>query len=118
MKKKVQVMSRTSEAEFNKYIVILWNGQEQAISLPFEAQHAAVLGSVQQNYPDAKAVSAGLFCANAGVFWHGGESTSLGLVSRPQDRQLIEALLTSPDRNLCNLTLTAAENRAAAEQAE
>ena len=56
--------------------------------------------------PDAQAVSAGLFCAKAGIFWHGGEGTSLGLVSRPEDRQLIEALLSSPDRKLRDLTRT------------
>jgi hypothetical protein len=117
VRKKVQIMSHTSEAEFNKYIVILWHGQEQVISLPFEAQHAAVLGSIQQKYPDAQAVSAGLFCAKAGIFWHGGESTSLGLVSRPQDRPLIEALMSSPDRKLWDFTLTAAETQAAAELA-
>ena len=97
-------MSHTSEAEFSKYIVILWHGQEQAVSLPFEAQHAAVLASIQQRYPDAQAVSAGLFCAKAGIFWHGGESISLGLVSRPQDRQLIEALLSSPGREVLGIS--------------
>jgi hypothetical protein len=109
-------MSHTSEPEFNKYIVILWHGQEQAISLPFEAQHAAVLASIEAKYSDAQAVSAGLFYTKPGIFWHGGESISLGLVSRPEDRQLIEDLLCSPDRKLWDLTLTAAETQATAAQ--
>jgi hypothetical protein len=104
--------SRAQAGQFAKYLVVLWNGEEQAVSFPFEAQHADILRYVCQECGAVRAVSAGLFISQAGACWHGGESLSLDLTSRPQDRQLIEALLVSPDRRLWDLTIAAAEAKA------
>jgi len=104
-------------AEFAKYIVIRWNGKEQVVSFPFNAKHADVLRYVQQECGDVPAVSAGFYCQEPDAFWSGGESDSLNLKSRPEDRQSLQAFLSSPDRRLWDLTLWAAEAHAAAELA-
>jgi len=99
-------------AEFAKYIVIRWNGKEQAVSFPFNAKHADVLRYVRQECGDVEALSAGFYCQEPDAFWCGGESESLNLKSRPEDRQLLQTLLSSPDRRLWDLTLWAAEAHA------
>jgi len=104
-------------AEFAKYIVIRWNGKEQAVSFPFNAKHADVLRYVRQECGDVEAVSAGFYCQEPDAFWCGGESESLNLKSRPEDRQLLQAFLSSPDRRLWDLNIMAQEAEATAELA-
>jgi hypothetical protein len=97
-----------------KYVVICWQGREQVVTFPFQAKHAEILRYVSQECGAVQAISAGFFIDEADAFWHGGESTTLKLPSRPQDRQLIQAFLSSSDRRLWDLTITAAEAQAAA----
>jgi hypothetical protein len=104
-------------AEFAKYIVIRWNGREQVVSFPFKAKHAEVLSYVQQECGEVQAVSAGFYCQEPDAFWSGGESDSLNLKSRPQDRELLQSFLSSPDRRQWDLTIMAQEAEATAELA-
>jgi len=55
-----------------QYLVTLWQAREQAVSFPFEAQHAAVLRYIRQECGEVEALSAGLFCAHGDAVWHGG----------------------------------------------
>ena len=72
---------------------------------PFKVKHADMMDYIREQAPDARAVSAGFFYHGANAFWHGGESDSLALKSRPQDRQLLQSFFSSPDRALWDLTL-------------
>jgi hypothetical protein len=102
---------------FAKYIVIRWNGREQAVSFPFNAKHADVLRYVRQECGDVEALSAGFYCQEPDAFWCGGESDSLNLKSRPQDRQLLQSFFSSPDRRQWDLNIMAQEAEATAELA-
>ncbi|MEI8290570.1 MAG: hypothetical protein WCH99_13960, partial [Verrucomicrobiota bacterium] len=66
-------------------------------------QHSAVFEYIRKDNPAARAVSAGFFYEEPGAFWHGGESETLGLPSRPQDAQHIQSMLKSADRRLWDL---------------
>ena len=85
-------MSNTP-AEFNKYIVLTWQGREQATVFPFAMKHADVFGYMKRECPELEAISAGFFIVEGGEVWVTGNSESLNLASRPEDRQAIEALL-------------------------
>jgi len=104
-------------AEFAKYIVIRWNGKEQVVSFPFKAKHADVFRYIRQECGDVQTVSAGFYCQEPDAFWCGGESESLNLKSRPEDRQLLQSFLSSPDRRQWDLTIMAQEAEATAELA-
>jgi hypothetical protein len=98
----------TAPTGVSKYIVIQWQGKEQVVTFPFEAKHADVFGYVRQECREAvQAISAGFFISERDSFWSGGESDSLNLPSRPQDRELIQAFLKSADRQAWDLTLLA-----------
>ena len=86
-----------------KYIILLWQGREHAIAFPENVQHSAVFDYIRRDNPAARAVSAGFFYEEPGAFWHGGESLTLGIQSRPQDAQHIQAMLKSADRRLWDL---------------
>ena len=92
-KKKGQSMSNrvSTQPEVAKYIVINWSGREQVVSFPFEARHADILAYVRQECGDVQAISAGFYINEPDAFWCGGESDTLGLKSRPEDRQLLQA---------------------------
>jgi len=98
---------KARQPEFAKYIVIRWNGGEQVTVFPFQAKHADVFRYVRQECGDVQAVSAGFYCQEPDAFWSGGESDSLNLKSRPQDRQLLQTFLSSPDRRQWDLTIMA-----------
>jgi len=103
----------TAPTGVSKYIVILHGGKEQVVTFPFEARHADVFGYVRQECREAvPAISAGFFISERDSFWSGGESDSLHLPSRPQDRQLIQAFLKGADRQAWDLTLLAQAARA------
>jgi hypothetical protein len=92
-------------AGFCKYIIILWQGREQVVSLPFTVKHADVLAYIRrQECGDVQAISAGFYYCGQDVFWHGGESTTLNLKSRPEDRQLLQSFFSSADRAAWDLT--------------
>ena len=93
------------KAEFAKYIVLTWNGREQVTVFPFKVKHADMMDYIREQTPDARATSAGFYYHGPDVFWHGGESDSLALKSRSQDRQLLQSFFSSPDRALWDLTL-------------
>jgi hypothetical protein len=101
------LLNRT--AQVSKYIVILWKGHEQVVSFPFEVKHADILAYVRQECGEAEAVSAGFFIHEPDAFWCGGESTTLNLKSRPEDRGLVQSFLNSAERRLWDLTLMAQE---------
>ncbi len=86
-----------------KYIILLWQGREHAVAFPENVQHADVFHYIRRDNPSARAVSAGFFCEEPDAFWHGGQSETLGLPSRPQDGHHIQAMLKSPDRRLWDL---------------
>ena len=86
-----------------KYIILQWQGREHAVAFPENVQHAAVFDYIRRNNPAARAVSAGFFYEEPGVFWHGGESLTLGIQSRPQDANHIQTMLNSADRRLWDL---------------
>jgi len=88
-----------------KYIIIVWNQQEQVIAFPQHVQHSAIFDYIRQENPQVQAVSAGFFMGDTNALWVGGESTSLDLPSRPQDTALVKSFLTSPDRSEWDLTL-------------
>jgi len=88
-----------------KYIVIIWNQKEQVITFPNHVQHAEVFQYTKQEIPHIQLVSAGFFMGDTDALWVGGRSESLELDSRPQDTDLLKSFLTSPDRNLWDLTL-------------
>jgi len=96
----------------SKYIVILHAGREQVVTLPFEARHADVFDYVRQECGEVQAISAGFYISQEDAFWSGGESDTLGLPSRPQDRALIQTFLKSADRRFWDLTLLAQEAKA------
>ena len=89
--------------ELAKYIILLWQGREHAVAFPGNIQHSAMFEYIRRDNPAARAVSAGFFHAEPDAFWHGGESETLGLPSRPQDAQHIQSMLKSPDRRLWDL---------------
>lgn len=102
-------------AEFNKYIVLTWQGREQVTVFPFHVKHADVLAYMQRECPEIEAVSAGFYIAEADTVWCNGGSESLGLTSRPdEDRQALEDFFTSEDRAQWDLTQLSAEARAEA----
>jgi len=90
-----------------KYIILLWQGREQAVAFPQTIQHVDVFNYIQRDNPSVKAIAAGMF--HAEPWWHGGESLTLDLKSRPEDAQLIQALLQSADRRLWDLRVLAWE---------
>jgi hypothetical protein len=114
VKKKVQNMSNTTSAEFSKYIVLTWQGREQVTVFPFSMRHADVFSYMKRECPELEAVSAGLFIVDNGEVWSTGNSESLNLTSRPQDRQAIESFLESPDRQLWDLVRLSEQAREAA----
>lgn len=77
--------------EFAKYIILLYQGREQAVTFPSHIQHADMIDRIRKTHPDIKPVSAGVFID--APFWHGGESFTLGLQSRPQDKAIIQSAL-------------------------
>jgi hypothetical protein len=87
--------------EFSKYIILMWQGREQAVTFPKSVQHVDVFRYIREQNPGIKAVAAGMFHDNP--WWHGGESLTLGIQSRPQDAHHIQAMLKSPDRRLWDL---------------
>ena len=52
---------------------------------------------IQREHPDVKAISAGFFMADNEALWVGGESLTLNLNSREQDRELIKQHLAKED---------------------
>jgi hypothetical protein len=86
-----------------KYIILLWQGREHAVAFPENVQHIAVFDYIRRDNPAARAVSAGFFYEEPGAFWHGGESETLGIPSRPQDAHHIQTMLKSADRRLWDL---------------
>jgi hypothetical protein len=80
----------TSAPVFAKYIVVLLDGEEQAVRFPTSKQHAAVAREL-----GLPVVSAG-FCMDSD--WVGGESESLKVESRKQDLGLLCAMLHSSAR--------------------
>jgi hypothetical protein len=117
--KKTGLQSRTAqwsetEAAIAKYIVIVWGDREQVVTFPFEAKHSDLLDYLQRQNRAIKPVSAGFIVRGGGLLWVGGESLTLSLKSRPQDRALIHAFLTSEDRRAWDLTQMAAEAKEAA----
>jgi len=111
--KKTEVKARGQSEQFraptgvSKYIVIQWQDREQVVTFPFEARHADVLAYIRQECGAAQAISAGFYISQGDAFWSGGESDTLNLASRPQDRELIQAFLKSADRQAWDLTLLA-----------
>ena len=91
-----------------KYIIIVWNQQEQDIAFPEHVQHSAIFDYIRRENQQVQVVSAGFFMGDTDALWVGGESTSLDLPSRPQDAALVKAFLTSPDRSEWDLTLLTA----------
>ena len=106
-----RLQNRTAQlvgkAEFAKYIVLTWDDREQVVSFPFTVKHEDMMEYIREQAPDAQAVSAGFYFDGANALWSGGESDSLNLKSRPQDRQLLQSLFSSPDRRQWDLTLLA-----------
>lgn len=91
-----------------KHIVIIFDGREQVISFPHHVQHADVFKYTKREVPHVELVSAGFFMGDTDGLWVGGRSESLDRDSRPQDTDLLKSFLTSPDRNLWDLTLLTA----------
>jgi len=84
--------------ELAKYLVLIWQGHEQAVTFPGHIQHADVLRYIRHESPTVQAVSAGFFADDTAGFWHGGVSESLKLTSRSQDGDLLMRMLKSHDR--------------------
>jgi hypothetical protein len=109
-----QPHTTTSDAVV-KYLVVVFGAREQVVTLPFAARHADVLEYLQGECPGVRAVSGGIVVNGGdGRLWVGGQSTTLGLRSRPQDRGLIEAFLSSEDRRVWDLAHLAGEAKEAA----
>jgi len=104
----------TTPAEFAKYIVLLWQGKEQVTVFPFTAKHTDIFRYIRQECGDVQAVSAGFYINEPDAFWSGGESDSLNLKSRPQDRELLQAFFESEDRGQWDLTQLSAQAQAQA----
>jgi hypothetical protein len=92
-----------AKAGFAKYIILTLDGREQVTVFAFHVQHADVFAYVKRECPEIGTVSAGFFFEGKDAFWHGGESESLSLKSRPQDGGLVRAFLSSPDREQWDL---------------
>jgi hypothetical protein len=108
---------KATEGEFQKYIVLTWQGREQVTVFPFSVKHADVLAYMRRECPEIKAVSAGFYIAEGDTVWCNGGSDSLSLSCRPdEDRQAIEAFLDSPDREQWDLTRLSAEAQAEARE--
>lgn len=105
---------RAQQPEVAKYIVLRWQGREQVTVFPFHAQHADIFRYVQQESGDVQALSAGIFINDPDALWVGGESTTLNLKSRPEDRQLLQAFFGSQDRSAWDLTQLSAQAQAQA----
>jgi hypothetical protein len=105
---------RAPEGEFNKYIVLRWQGREQVTVFPFATKHADVFGYMKRECPELEAISAGFFIVEGGEVWATGNSESLNLTSRPEDRQALESFLQSPDRQLWDLVRLSEQAREAA----
>jgi len=103
-----------AQGEFAKYIVMHWQGREQVTVFPFQTRHADVFGYMRRECPELEAISAGFFIVDNGEVWSTGNSESLDLASRPEDRQAIEAFLESPDRQLWDLVRLSGEAQEAA----
>ena len=107
---------RAQQPAVAKYIVIRWNGQEQVITFPFQARHADIARYVRQECGDVQAISAGFYINEPDAFWCGGESDTLNLKSRPEDRQLLQAFFESEDREQWDLTQLSAQAQAQARE--
>lgn len=107
----------TTRRELVKYIVLLWKGREQVMVFPFKVKHADVLEYIRGENPDVQAVSAGFYCMEPDAFWCRGQSHALNLRARPEDRQLLQSFLSSPERRVWDLTILAKEAEAAAKLA-
>jgi hypothetical protein len=105
---------RAPEGEFHKYIVLRFNRREQVTVFPFALKHADVFSYMKRECPELEAISAGFFIITDGAVWTTGNSESLSLASRPQDRQALESFLQSPDRQLWDLLRLSEEAREAA----
>lgn len=105
---------RAPEGEFNKYIVLRFNRREQVTVFPFAMKHADVFSYMKRECPELEPISAGFFIVDNGAVWTTGNSESLNLSSRPEDRQAIESFLQSPDRQLWDLLRLSEEAREAA----
>lgn len=105
---------KAQAGEFNKYIVLRFNRREQVTVFPFAMKHADVFSYMRRECPELEAISAGFFIVDNGAVWTTGNSESLNLASRPQDRQAIESFLHSPDRQLWDLLRLSEEAREAA----
>ena len=81
-----------------KYIILLWQGNEQAVAFPENVKHDHVYDYIRRENPAIRAVSAGFFSDAGDALWHGGASDTLGLSSRPTDAQHIHKMLKSEDR--------------------
>jgi len=105
---------RAQAGEFNKYIVLRFNRREQVTVFPFSLRHAEVFRHMKRECPELEAISAGFFIIEGGEVWTTGNSESLNLTTRPEDRQAIESFLESPDRQLWDLVRLSEEAREAA----
>ena len=84
--------------ELAKYLILFWQGSEQAVAFPAQLSHLAVFDYMRKESPGLQAVGAGFFADESTGFWHGGVSESLKLTSRPQDCLLIQHMLNSRAR--------------------
>ena len=82
---------------------------------PFNVKHEDVLEYIRGEYPEVQAVSAGLYCNEPDALWSGGQSDSLNLKSRPEDRLLLQHFFTNPGRGPWDLTMMAKEAEAVAK---
>jgi len=104
-----------AQPEFANYIILVWNGREQALVFPFNVKHEAVLEYIQGEQREVRAVRAGFYCNEPGGLWSGGQSDSLNLKSRPEDRLLLQHFFTNPGRGPWDLTMMAKEAEAVAK---
>ena len=115
---KSRIMHRTvspAQPEFAKYIILIWNGREQALVFPFNVKHEDVLEYIRAEQPEVQAVSAGLYCNEPDGFWSGGRSGSLNLKSRPKDRRLLQRFFSAANRRSWDMTRMAKEAEAVAK---
>ena len=103
-----------AQGEFAKYIVMHWQGREQVTVFPFAMRHADVFGYMKRECPELEAISAGFFIIEGGEVWTTGNSESLNLTARPEDRQAIESFLQSPDRQFWDLVRLSGDAQEAA----
>lgn len=87
--------------ELAKYIIVVWQGREQAVTFPQNLQHVDVFRYMQQQDTGIKAVAAGMFLEDP--WWHGGDSVTLDLRSRQEDAVSVRQMLSSKDRRLWDL---------------